>query len=308
MRMDFIAEMASRPQSTMTSASSSKPPLRLEMDKYLSMNIPSDMNIDNMEGEILKWWNKNRDELPLLAELAREYLCIPASSAPSERLFSHAGNIVTDTRQSLDSDNVSKLLFVKENMHRCLSSWKRWKTKIPEENQHYEQWEPSEALPPSQPTQSQPDQSDDDDDASASLLNAPRKKKYDATARRRYHQEHPNSTSPSLAGSPENTRNKRKTKVPKNQPKMSDILKRKKPPAFTDDSDSDLGLVEGTSASASQPAVQKSPQKRKHSAVDASQVSLQPPEKKQKQRKKLSAQNVSDLLTEPDMFDDDDEN
>jgi len=178
------------------------------------------------------------------------------------------------------------------------------------ENQHYEQWEPSEALPPSQPTQSQPDQSDDDD-ASASLLNAPRKKKYDATARRRYHQEHPNSTSPSLAGSPENTKNKRKTKVPKNQPKMSDILKRKKPPAFTDDSDSDLGLGEGTSASASQPAVQKSPQKRKHSAVDAStssQVSLQPPEKKKKQRKKLSAQNVSDILTEPDMFAEDDEN
>ena len=44
------------------------------------------------------------------------------------------------------------------------------------------------------------------------------------------------------------------------------------------------------------------------SPVDASQVSLQPPEKKKKQRKKLSAQNVSDLLTEPDMFDDDDEN
>jgi hypothetical protein len=298
--MDFIAEMASRPQSTMTSASSSKPPLRLEMDKYLSMNVPTDMNIDNMEGEILKWWNKNRDELPLLAELAREYLCIPASSAPSERLFSHAGNIVTDTRHSLDSENVSKLLFVKENMHRCLSSWKRWKTKIPEENQHYEQWEPSEALPPSQPTQSQPDQSDDDD-ASASLLNAPRKKKYDAAARRRYHQEHPNSTSPSLAGSPENTQNKRKAKVPKNQPKMSDMLKRKKQPTFTDDSDS-----EGTS----QPAVQKSPKKRKHSAVDASttsQVSIQPPEKKKKQSKKLSAQNVSDLLTEPDMFADDDE-
>jgi len=152
MRMDFINEMASRPQSTMNPAGSSKPPLRLEMDKYLSLNIPTDLNIENMEGEILKWWNKNRDELPLLAELAREYLCIPASSAPSERLFSHAGNIVTDTRQSLDSENVSKLLFVKENMHRCLTSWKRWKTKIPEENQHYVECEPSEALAPSQPT------------------------------------------------------------------------------------------------------------------------------------------------------------
>ena len=107
-------------------------------------------------------------------------------------------------------------------------------------------------------------------------------------------------------GSPEEK--KRKTKVPKNQPKMSDILKRKKPPTFTDDSDSDLGLGEGTSASALQPAVQKSPQKRKHSAVDASTTSQQPPEKKKKHRKKLSAQNVSDLLTEPDMFADDDEN
>jgi len=258
MRMDFIAEMASRPQSTMAADIRSKPPLRLEMDKYHSMNIPTDMQIDNMEAEILKWWDKNKAELPLLAELAREYLCIPASSAPSERLFSHAGNIVTDTRQSLDSENVSKLMFIKENMHRCLNSWRRWKTKVPEENQYYETCETNEALPPSQP--SQPTQSEGEDE-SQSLLNAPKKKKYDAESRRKYHEQHTNSTSPSLAGNPEKRKHKRKPKVPKNQPKMSEILKRKKPPAFTDDPDSGLGLGEGTSASASQPAVQKSPQK-----------------------------------------------
>jgi hypothetical protein len=57
MRMDFIAEMASRPQSTMVDTRS-KPPLRLEMDKYQSMNIPAGMQHDEMERDILKWWEK----------------------------------------------------------------------------------------------------------------------------------------------------------------------------------------------------------------------------------------------------------
>ena len=41
-----------------------------------------------------KWWKNYSTQLPLLAMMARKYLCIPGTSVPSERAFSVTGNIV----------------------------------------------------------------------------------------------------------------------------------------------------------------------------------------------------------------------
>ena len=51
----------------------------------------------------LTWWRQNNERYPSLAILAKKYLCIPATSVPSERVFSTAGDIVTAERSQLKS-------------------------------------------------------------------------------------------------------------------------------------------------------------------------------------------------------------
>lgn len=64
----------------------------------------------------LAWWKEKAALYPTLAEMARVYLAIPASSAPSERVFS-AGKLTLDyKRRSLEPDRVSRLVFMKKTM------------------------------------------------------------------------------------------------------------------------------------------------------------------------------------------------
>ena len=53
----------------------------------------------------LKWWSVHASSYPMLAVLAKKYLCISASSSASERVFSTSGNIVSKKRSCLKSHN-----------------------------------------------------------------------------------------------------------------------------------------------------------------------------------------------------------
>ena len=44
----------------------------------------------------LKWWQDHQRHFPNLSHIAKKYLCIPATSVPSERAFSVAGYIVNE--------------------------------------------------------------------------------------------------------------------------------------------------------------------------------------------------------------------
>ncbi|XP_077062361.1 E3 SUMO-protein ligase ZBED1-like [Siphateles boraxobius] len=68
----------------------------------------------------LLWWKANNDRYPMLARLAKSYLCIPATSTPSERLFSAAGNIASKKRASLSQEHVDMLTFLHCNA-KCLN-------------------------------------------------------------------------------------------------------------------------------------------------------------------------------------------
>ena len=62
-------------------------------------------------------WSEYHDlkRFPLLTPLARKYLCIPATSVPSERVASAAGNVVTSKRARLNPGFVAKLTFAHMN-------------------------------------------------------------------------------------------------------------------------------------------------------------------------------------------------
>ncbi len=64
----------------------------------------------------LIWWKHNFNRFPYLAQIARQYLAIPATSAPAERIFSAAGLIVSDRRARLKPTIVDQLLFLNKNM------------------------------------------------------------------------------------------------------------------------------------------------------------------------------------------------
>ena len=60
----------------------------------------------------LAWWKANQLVYPHVAPMARRLLCIPATSAPSERVFSVAGGIITDNRCRLLPENAENSIFL----------------------------------------------------------------------------------------------------------------------------------------------------------------------------------------------------
>jgi hypothetical protein len=65
----------------------------------------------------------DRENPDSLVEIARKYLCVPASSASSERLFSASGNVVTKLRSSLDPQNLELLVYLHENTRKVKMSY-----------------------------------------------------------------------------------------------------------------------------------------------------------------------------------------
>lgn len=70
-----------------------------------------------LDSDPLKWWQSRRLTYPLLGKLVQKYLSVPATSVPSERLFSSAGNVISQRRSCLLPENADKLIFLFENSH-----------------------------------------------------------------------------------------------------------------------------------------------------------------------------------------------
>ena len=80
-----------------------------ELQQYRCMSVSSD--------DVLHWWKMQTDTFPRLSVLARGILAIPATSAPSERVFSIAGLTIQAKRSRLAPAKVNRIVFVHDNAH-----------------------------------------------------------------------------------------------------------------------------------------------------------------------------------------------
>ena len=86
--------------------------LKNEIRHYRSLTMSADVKDKT---NVLQWWKDNKTLFPSLFKAAQTYLHIPATSVPSERIFSLAGYIVRDRRSKILATNVNKSIFLKKN-------------------------------------------------------------------------------------------------------------------------------------------------------------------------------------------------
>ncbi|XP_050064545.1 E3 SUMO-protein ligase ZBED1-like [Aphis gossypii] len=78
----------------------------VEMDKYMNECLLS------RHMDPLKWWSERKYIYPRLYEMMKRRLCVPATSVPSERIFSKAVQVLTQRRSRMTTSKVEKIIFI----------------------------------------------------------------------------------------------------------------------------------------------------------------------------------------------------
>ncbi len=82
--------------------------------------------------DALKYWAVNESQSPELAKLAKEFLTIPATSAPSERIWSRAARIIQAKCSHLNPKVTSWMMFAQQNSEIICEHWKVLQPNVPE--------------------------------------------------------------------------------------------------------------------------------------------------------------------------------
>ena len=93
----------------------------VEIDSYFREAVLETKSGDSKNENILKWWQQNKFRFPNLYKLVKKYLCIPATSCSSERIFSKAGEILSKKRSRLSPKRVNQLIFLNHNLKKLCS-------------------------------------------------------------------------------------------------------------------------------------------------------------------------------------------
>jgi hAT family C-terminal dimerisation region len=82
---------------------------KTEFTKYLKLLVMP------RETDIYHYWKAKQFEFPIISKIAADFLAIPATSAPSESVFSVSSDLVTKKRNRLTGDSVRMIM--------CLKDW-----------------------------------------------------------------------------------------------------------------------------------------------------------------------------------------
>ena len=98
------------------------PPKIMKFSDWADTGSPSTTQDDELEqylnqdcgvvDDVALYWRTEGSKYPRLQRIAEKILCIPASSAASERNFSSAGFVLDKRRSQLSADNVDATLFI----------------------------------------------------------------------------------------------------------------------------------------------------------------------------------------------------
>jgi hypothetical protein len=75
-----------------------------EIERYL------DLPQMNSSIDLINWWENQKTSFSSLYKMAIDILNIPATSVPSEQIFSKAGEVVSKSRNRLSKDSIQALM------------------------------------------------------------------------------------------------------------------------------------------------------------------------------------------------------
>lgn len=87
-----------------------------EIESYFQDDVLPRRDDDGNSSNVLNWWKTFRHIYPNLVKIFRINCNIVATSVPCERIFSKAGNLISEKRTRLSSEKVELILFLNANL------------------------------------------------------------------------------------------------------------------------------------------------------------------------------------------------
>uniref|UniRef100_A0A673BN97 HAT C-terminal dimerisation domain-containing protein n=1 Tax=Sphaeramia orbicularis TaxID=375764 RepID=A0A673BN97_9TELE len=112
-----LSDLLQNRRAHLTGQAQAAVPKRVQADAELTKFLQEDAL--DASCDPLMWWRDNQKRYPMMANLARKYMCICATSTSSERMFSTAGNTATPERSCLKPQKVNMLVFLARNLTTC---------------------------------------------------------------------------------------------------------------------------------------------------------------------------------------------